>query len=652
MTNNDTLPSDRADAAHSAAYDWPAGLDPAAMDETDGLSRRTVLGGALAGAAVVAAGVPSGVAMAGSASADELPSSGSADGSVVIRVGEGRPLLCEPYLLDPRSGSVFVAWHTEEEGVLQAVLVGAAVRDMSEPQAVAAATARSRSGNGWRRVEAKTLRLSRTREDAASRVPDRTYSAVVDRPVYRQLAHVTGLPGGRTPYRVVSIDHFGRTTVTAVYTLAPAVSKSRPVRLLLTSDHQLKTMTPANLEKVAETAGVELDGVLFAGDLVNVPDRASEWFDSTTGLAFFAGLTGRGSQTIAGRTYRGAPLVQHSPLFPAIGNHEVMGRYSETAGLDAQFNDPQPTHVAQARWDAARPAYKDEETWVADASWNATTYEEMFPFPRSSAGGPRWYSRRIGDVQLITLFVTGIWRSRGASGRGTFQEAAADLVDPTRWGYGQFIFEPVKRGSDQYNWLENELASNDARKAKYRVVMFHHPAHGLGDNSAPPFTDPVQTIERDPLTGRVTAVRYAYPRTQDHILRDLEPLFSRAGVNLVHNGHSHLWNRFRNSAGVNWIETSNVGNSYGAYDESSGRSRALPAVSDNVLQGDPGGLEPIVPTVAPLPGPDGRPAPYVASNDITVFSVLDSRAGVVRSYRFDTREPDSQVVLFDEMPLD
>jgi hypothetical protein len=41
----------------------------------------------------------------------------------------------------------------------------------------------------------------------------------------------------------------------------------------------------------------------------------------------------------------------------------------------------------------------------------------------------------------------------------------------------------------------------------------------------------------------------------------------------------------------------------------------------------------------------------VASDDITVFSILDSGAGVVRSYRFDTRDPDAPVLLFDEFPL-
>ena len=50
-------------------------------------------------------------------------------------------------------------------------------------------------------------------------------------------------------------------------------------------------MTPANLQKVVETVG-RVDAVFFAGDLVNIPDRASEWFDDARGLAFFPWLTG------------------------------------------------------------------------------------------------------------------------------------------------------------------------------------------------------------------------------------------------------------------------------------------------------------------------------------------------------------------------
>jgi hypothetical protein len=575
------------------------------------------------------------------------PDSGTGD-----RTG-GRPLLCEPYLLDPGPSSAYVVWHTEEPGIGQYVLLGAGVPGMTERQAVDAATGGAESGSDWRRFTAETHQLTRTREDADSRIPGRRFPAVTPRPVYRHLVQVTALTAGRTPYRVVSVDDRGRGTVTAAYSVAPAAPRDAGVRLLLTSDHQLKEMTPANLEKVAETVGFRLDGVLMAGDMINVSDRASDWFDCGSGLAFFASMSGRAEHTIAGRTYRGAPLLPHTPLFPAIGNHEVMGRWSETASLESQFTDPQPRKVAEERWSEVSGPEVDGpgDAWLADRSWDVTTYEELFPYPRSAAGGPRWWSRTIGDVHLITLFVATIWRPGVTPGRGKFSEGEATRADPTRWGHGQFIFEPVHRGSAQYRWLERELSSAPARRARYRVVMFHQPGHGLGDNSTPPFTDPVPTVRRDPASGAVRSVEYGYPLAEDHILRDLEPLFSDTGVHLVHNGHTHLWNRFRNPAGVNWLETSNVGNSYGAYDVTSGLSRTLPEGPDYVRQGDPGGLAPIVPTVAPLTGPSGAPLPYVASNDITVFTILDSAAGVVRSYRFDTRDPDSPVVLFDEFPL-
>lgn len=534
-------------------------------------------------------------------------------------------LLCEPYLLDPGPGSVHVVWHTEGPGRRQTVLLGPAAAEMTEREAVQAATGPAESGVGWRRVDAVTAALTRLREDADSSVAGRSYRSVTRRPVHRQLATVGGLAAGRTPYRIVSLDGEASATVTATYSLAPAVPAGRPVRLLLTSDHQLHPMTPANLAKVAEVIGTDLDGVLMAGDMVNVADRASDWFDSATGLAFFASLTGRADHAIAGWTYRGAPILQHSPLFPALGNHEVMGRRSDSASLRHQFNDPQPD------------------------DWDVTTYRELFPVPASVEGGQRWWSRTIGDVHVIALFATLVWRPPGSHGRTKYQEADEDLGDPQRWGRGQFIFEAVGRGSAQFRWLERELTSAAARNARYRVLMFHHPGHGLGDHTVPPFADPVPTVTRDPASGAVTGVTYDYPLAGDHILRDLQPLFDATGVHLVLNGHSHLWNRFRTFAGVNWLETSNVGNSYGAYDRTSGSYRDVPR--GYVRQGDPGGLAPLTPTVAPLTDDAGNHLPYLASNDITAFSILDSGAGVVRSYRFDTRDPHAPTVLFDEFRL-
>nr|MDT0658459.1 metallophosphoesterase [Micromonospora sp. DSM 115978] len=539
-------------------------------------------------------------------------------------------LLCEPYLLDPRPGGIHVVWHTDSPGGRHVVLVGPAVAAMADPEARAAASGAADSGPGWQRVPAASAALTRTREDVRP-TPAAPAPVVRRRPVYRQLALVTGLPDGRVPYRVGSAPDGGPVGLSGTYTLRGGGGR-RPVKLLLTSDHQLKPMVPANLAKVAETAGVEFDGVLMAGDLADVPDRASDWFDSATGPAFFATFQGRAGRdglagsVLAGRTWHGAPILQHSPLFPAIGNHEVMGSWSETEPLAEQFHGARPD------------------------DWDLTTYAELFPRPASDAGGPRWWSRTIGDVHVITLFATQIWRPPSGDGPTKYGEGAADLGDPGRWRHGQFVFEPVGRGSPQFTWLERELAAPAARTARFRVVMFHHPAHGLGDHSIPPYTDPVPVVGRDPATGTVTSVSYRYPPDEDQILRDLAPLFDAAGVHLVLNGHSHVWNRFRGPTGVNWLETSNVGNSYGAYHATSGLLRDAP--DDYVRQGDPGGFEPIVPTIAPLTGPDGVPLPFVASDHVTVFSILDSGDGVVRSYRFDTRRPDSPAVLFDEFPLD
>ena len=60
----------------------------------------------------------------------------------------------------------------------------------------------------------------------------------------------------------------------------------------------------------------------------------------------------------------------------------------------------------------------------------------------------------------------------------------------------------------------------------------------------------------------------------------------------------------------------------------------------------------MVPTLAPLRDEAGTPLPYLASNDITAFSILDTGTGTVDSYYFDTREPDSAVVKFDEFALE
>ena len=550
-------------------------------------------------------------------------------------------LLSDPFLQQPTATSVRVVWFTEFAGSSHTVAYGT---------------------NLHQKASAITTKLSRTREDQKSKVGNQThenqvYQQLTRRDVWRHEAQVDGLISNtRVPYQVTSVREDSKGVSSKIFSLAPSPKPGTSLKILLTSDHQLMPMVSANLQKVVETVG-QVDAVFHAGDLVNLPDRASEWFDDHRGGAFFPCLQGRaryqleknGIQTL----YQGGELIQHAPIFPTIGNHEVMGHFSTESSLSEQFNDAFPRSVAEQLYTLYTKLLNPQDdqqvraNWIKDHSFNTDTYEEIFSFPQGSPGG-KYYAVTFGDIRLVVLYVTNFWGkpSLDVNIRGRYRERQQDLNNPNKWGYGQHIFEPIAKGSEQYIWLDQELNSLEFQQAKYKVVMLHHPPHTLGDNIVPAYTDPVQVIERH-TDGSIQAVRYEYPQEADYIIRDVVPLLEKAGVQLVLFGHSHLWNRFVSPSGMHFLETSNVGNSYGA--AIADRQRPIPSgyAENYTATGDPNGLEPVVPAIAPLVGEDNKPLPYIASNDITVFSILDTGAGTVSSYYFDTREPHSQVVKFD-----
>jgi hypothetical protein len=541
-------------------------------------------------------------------------------------------LLTDPFLQLPTSNSVRVVWFAEFAGKNHFVTYG----DRLD-----------------RVVQATTFKLTRVREDSKSRLKNdeeniERLAIPQERDIWRQEAEITGLtPGQRIPYRVTSIREDNCQIDSQIFSLSPAPIAGTPLKILLTSDHQLMPMVAANLQKVGETIG-RVDAVFMAGDSVNVSDRASEWFDDRRGGAFFPCLQGKASYQLTknGITtkYRGGEILQHAPIFTAIGNHEVMGRFSAQKNLTEQFYDAIPQSAAEKLPDRGQS--------LSDRSFNTTTYAEIFSLPQSHSGGKKYYAVTFGDIRLIVLYITNIWRHPGLGEeiKGKYREADLELVSPQNWGYGQHIFEAIAPGSPQHNWLVDELESPEFKAAKYKIAMFHHPPHTLGDNIVPPYTDPI-TIRKIGFFGNLKAIRYEYPQADDYIIRDVVPLLETAGVQMVYFGHCHLWNRFVSPQGVHYLESSNVGNSYGAaWGE---RSRFIPPEyrEKYVSIGDPNGLEPIVPTIAPLLDAEGQPLPYIASNDITAFSILDTETGTVSSYRFDTRTPSASAVKFDEFAL-
>ncbi|WP_022927756.1 metallophosphoesterase family protein [Patulibacter americanus] len=578
-------------------------------------------------------------------------------------------LLTDPFLQLPTADGVTVAWMTEFRGADHVVLVGDGVGGLSA--GAAADAARTGRAPGVRVVPASSRRLSRVGEDSASFLPaDRkpaVGAGIVDREVWRHEAVVDGLtPGRKTPYRVVS-GRDGSYVSSGAFRLAPAPPKGAGQRILLTSDHQAMVNTPANLEMAAKTIG-DIDAVFMAGDLANIPDRASEWFDDTRGSAFFPVLQGRGGRVSThGETYKGAEIIQNAPIFPAVGNHEVQGRRAGATTLGGSFNAPVPRAIVERAYAAAADTVNPgrdpqiKEDWIRENSFSTSTYEELFTLPSDSPGGETYYAITIGDVRLISLYSTRIWRSstanpapadRASSTR--YQESRTSLTDPLAQGYGEHIFEPVDAESEQLKWLEKELQSPEFKNARFRVAMLHEGPQGLGDNIMPVFTDPVRTEERD-ATGALEGVRYEYPSSENHLVNDLQPMLEQAGVDLVQNGHSHLWNRFQGAGGTHFLETSNTGNTYGAFHHLSGRSRPLPPApwlaSNYMSIGNPGGLAPILPTDSPMLAPNGVPMPFVQSNDHNVFTVLDTAKNEVVSYIYDVRTPTVRPKVLDRFSL-
>lgn len=562
-------------------------------------------------------------------------------------------LLSEPFLQLPTATSVRVVWFTEFAGSRHRVTYG---QNLSQT------------------AVATTTKLSRTREDQNSRVGNQTkegqvYKKPTQRDIWRHEAEVAGLtPGTRVPYQVTSVREDGKTASSDAFTLAPNPTLGTPLKILLTSDHQLKPMTAANLQMVAKTVG-RVDAVFLAGDAINVADRASEWFDDNRGGAFFPGLQGHAHYELkdnnGGKTlYKGSELIQHAPLFTAIGNHEVMGRFSMERSLNDQYDDTLPRAVVQQKFGLSSQSNNPTvgDRWLKDNSFNTDTYEEIFTLPESRQGGEKYYAVTFGDVRLVVLYVSNMWRVWGveANIRGKYRERQQDLNSPDKWGYGQHIFEPIAKGSAQYAWLVQELNSPEFRQAKYKVVMMHYPPHSLGDNIVPAYTDPVQIIDRN-ADGSIKTIRYEYPKQADYIIRDVVPLLEAAGVQLVFYGHSHIWNRFISPSGMHFLETSNVGNTYKAFvgkeeqncNNQSVLKRNVPVdyKEEYTKVGEPNGLQPVMPTISPIKDRDGKPIPYIASDCITAFSIFDTATGAVSSYRFDTQKPKSKVVKFDEFKL-
>jgi hypothetical protein len=609
-------------------------------------------------------------------------------------------ILTDPMLTGPSSDGVVVVWYSELLDARHEVVYGDGLNQVTT---------------------ARTTVMSQMFEDSASRIAGRPLPELLSgdksakRTVYRHAAFVTGLEADRrVPYyavtRIGDAEYRSR-----VFTLQPLPSLDRPVKLLLTSDHQNRAMAPANFEKVVETVG-RVDAVLFAGDFVDTPNRASEWFDRNdeSRPAFFPSIQGRFQLLFPHHPYRGGEILQHAPVFGTIGNHESPGRFDRTESLNFQDNEPRPRWFAAWQWDQLDEAEQaatglTREKFVRARSFDHVTYYEMWDLPENGVEGEdpeSYYALRYGNVALVSMNVSRVWRNWNNGfvndRRGKFAEPAGTVNDLDSWGFGDMFFADYGAGSPQRAWLGELVASEMFRDAEFRVVLTHQTMFGHGDNAVPVMADPEATIRfidgREPVVttfptdadtwtkivegaenGLIATVRYRYPRKADLWL-ELEAELLGAGVELVHAGHSHTWNRTfvereDGSHRLHYLETSNVGNTFGPTVHFNPRvpwaSQFYPDPKTNDTRdndfwppedyprfGDPHRRPDVLPTRIELgidvmrgieSGPEGLP--FISSNRITVFSILDSADGSVRSYAHDTWFPRAPAVEVDCFPL-
>lgn len=653
------------------------------------------------------------------------PTGRSAELSAATTWDTSARLLTQPMLQYPTEDSVRVVWYTEFEGSNHTLTY-------------------TPTGGSETTVAAETIKTTRMYEDEDSNLADGREIVledglqVAERDIWRHEAVATDLiQNERVPYFVSSDNDDEMTITSGEYTLQPLPTEDQGIKVLLTSDQQNRQMSPANFQKVIETVGI-VDAVFFAGDFVDNPNRASEWFDRynpgwlgnpgeeggraypSTRPSFFPALQGYYQDIFPEFPYNGGEILQNAYMFGTIGNHESPGRWRpDINDLGQMDGDPQPRWYAEMRYEQQKETINPtddptiREQWIQDNSFEHQQYFEMWAHPewtdwtdRCAALDPdvanpeSYYAYQIGDTFLISMNVSRVWRTWNVNlpDRGKYQEARdveGNIADPDEWGFGDMWFERYFEGTEQYKWLQCVLDSEEFQNSRYKVVLGHQTMFGVGDNSVPVMADPVARIfyeESDetlvkeiawsdlaaqwetevmPILDNIVEVRYEYPVDQDVWHNDIEPLLVENGVQLLHTGHSHVWNRTL-VEGLNYIETSNVGNSFGGYYQDgegivAERTRWASSFWDDLASenprwnpdnyastGDPQGRMPIQPTEfnpeSELDGAD-RDLPFLSSNDVTAFTILDTGEGTVKSYVFDTRDPESEVRLFDQFKL-
>lgn len=318
--------------------------------------------------------------------------------------------------------------------------------------------------------------------------------------VYQQIASVKNLKPNTTYYYRATTTVDGKTQTTKTYNFKTAPAKGGDFTFALISDLQMKAESPATVKQIGQN---KPDFIIYEGDMGNTPWKAGEWFDLENCFVNPA-EDGKTWFEIMQQEEDGAELLQYTPIFPVPGNHEV---------------DDQRV-------------FSDKERAANNDDWSLSIYMQLFrplyPEQEYAKGGKHWYSVDYGDLHISNI--------------SCFRWQAWDGFEAPGWA----MFDDISKDSAQVKWLENDLASTDA---KYKWVNMHWHMLNRGDDGYYPVSEPV--IDGDKAT---------YPNG-DYAYDVLKPIYEKYGVDAVSFGHSHVYERYLIN-GVNYIEAASIGNNY------------------------------------------------------------------------------------------
>jgi 3',5'-cyclic AMP phosphodiesterase CpdA len=189
------------------------------------------------------------------------------------------------------------------------------------------------------------------------------------------------------------------------------------------------------------------------------------------------------------------------------GEHAVadaIKKDDEKSGFDALVT------VGDNVYPESRPKYFDE-AWTKPYGW---LKDKHIPVYAALGNHDEPNSKRTGQEESL-LGMPGRWYTEQV---GNVQLIVLDANDVTN--------------PDQMRFLEDVLAAPGPAGAVWRVVAFHQPAYSCSRHQSTPA-----------------------------VQQDWVPLFERSHVDLVLNGHDHIYQRFAPIDGITYVVTGAAGSS-------------------------------------------------------------------------------------------